>query len=121
EFIKSWQGQQGVNPYSGNRAPAGYPYHSIADALNFYTNLTGMRAVLWHQGESDNYLGTSFEQYAQQLSTLIQASRNSSGKNISWMVARVSKDKNRYYQPVIDAQNFVISNTGNVFAGPNTD
>ncbi len=121
EFISSWQGQQGVNPYSGNRAPAGYPYNSIADALNYYTNLTGMRAVLWHQGESDNYLSTSFEQYAQRLSTLIQASRNSSGKNISWMVARVSKDKNRYYQPVIDAQNFVISNTGNVFTGPNTD
>ena len=121
EFIKSWQGQQGTNPYSGNRAPAGYPYNSIADALHYYLNMTGLRAVLWHQGESDNYLNTSFETYTQDLSTMIQASRNSSGKNISWVIARVSKDQNRFYQPVIDAQNFVINHTGNVFPGPDTD
>jgi hypothetical protein len=37
------------------------------------------------------------------------------------MVARASKDPYRFYQTVIDAQNNVIQNNGNVFEGPNTD
>ncbi|WP_304235350.1 sialate O-acetylesterase [Jiulongibacter sediminis] len=121
EFVKSSNGEQGVNPYSYNRAPAGYPFNSITDAMHFYTNLTGLRAVLWHQGESDNYLGTGFEEYASNLNKIISDSKNRTGKETSWVVARVSKDQNRYYQPIIDAQNHVINLNGNVFAGPNTD
>ncbi len=121
QFAKSSDGAPGVNPYSYNQAPPGYPFGSIADALHFYTNLTGIRAILWHQGESDNYLSTGFNQYANDLLKVINDTKGKTGKDISWVVARVSKDANRTFQPIIDAQNFVINNHGNVFAGPNTD
>ncbi len=122
EFSKSIDKNiAGQNPYSGNFVPKGYPYGSISESLNYYTNLLGIRAILWHQGESDNYLSTSFSDYVQNLNTVINATNNSTGKDISWVVARVSKDAKRFYQPVIDAQNYIISNNGNVFAGPNTD
>ncbi|MGR3812267.1 sialate O-acetylesterase [Jiulongibacter sp. NS-SX5] len=121
EFVKSSQGERGVNPYSFNSAPNGYPFGSIEDALHYYTNLTGLRAILWHQGESDNYLNTSFESYASDLNKIISDTKTRTGKDITWMVARASKDASRFYQPVIDAQNHVININGNVFAGPNTD
>lgn len=121
EFVKSSQGGKGTNPYSYNQAPPGYPFGSITDALHYYTNLTGLRAILWHQGESDNYLSTGFQSYYNDLNHVISETNNRTGKNISWMVARVSKDQNRFYQPVIDAQNAVIANNSNVFPGPNTD
>lgn len=121
EFIKSSKGESGTNPYSHNQAPPGYPFGSVADALNYYTNLTGLRSILWHQGESDNFLNTSFESYSSDLSQIIKETNNSTGKSISWMVARVSKNQNRFYPTIVDAQNFVISSNTNVFPGPNTD
>ena len=93
----------------------------MTDALYYYTNLTGLRAILWHQGETDNYLNTSFESYVSDFSNLLNATKSQTGKDISWVVARASKDPNRYYQTVIDAQNYVIQSHGNVFEGPNTD
>lgn len=121
QFYKSARGQAGLNPYSGNSAPQGYPYSSISDALHYYINMLGVRAILWHQGESDNFLKTSSDQYRQKLQDVIYQSRNSSGKNISWVVARASKDQSGYWQPVVDGQNAVIQSTPNVFYGPNTD
>lgn len=121
QFYNSARGQAGRNPYSGNIAPQGYPYSSISDALHYYINMLGIRAVLWHQGESDNFLRTSSDEYRRKLQDVIYQSRNSSGKNISWVVARASKDRNGYWQPVIDGQNAVIQSTPNVFYGPNTD
>jgi hypothetical protein len=121
EFVKSSNGEKGTNPYSNNQSTPGYPFGSIMDALHYYTNLTGLRSVLWHQGESDNYLNTSFEAYSSDLTSLINKTKEQTGKNITWVIARVSKDRNRFYQPIIDAQNFVINNNPYVFAGPNTD
>ncbi|MFT4733709.1 MAG: hypothetical protein ACI9K1_000662 [Arcticibacterium sp.] len=121
EFIKSSKGESGINPYSYNQAPPGYPFGSVVDALNYYTNLTGLRSILWHQGESDNFLNTSFESYSSDLSQIINETNNRTGKNISWMVARVSKNQDRFYPTIVDAQNFVIGGNANVFPGPNTD
>lgn len=121
EFIKSAEGFQGTNPYSGNKAPAGYPYASMTDAIHYWTHMTGIRAILWHQGESDNYLNTSKDTYSSQLKRLIELSRNNSAKNISWVVARASKDPQGEDANIIAAQNDVINSTYNVFAGPNTD
>lgn len=121
QFVRSSYGESGINPYSQISAPAGYPFNSMSNALHYYTNLTGMRSVLWHQGETDNYLNTPKEVYVDQLKTLIQQTRNVTGKNISWMVSRASKDQTRYYPTVVEAQNTVISSTENVFFGPNTD
>jgi hypothetical protein len=63
QFEKSANGESGVNVYSQIRTRPGYPFGSMADALHYYTNMTGLRAILWHQGETDNYINTSFQSY----------------------------------------------------------
>lgn len=121
EFIKSAEGFQGTNPYSGNKAPAGYPYSSLTDVIHYWIHMTGIRAVLWHQGESDNFLNTPSDVYSSQLKRIIELSRFNTGKNLSWMVARASKDPDGDDSKIINAQNNVINSTYNVFEGPNTD
>jgi hypothetical protein len=115
--------------------PAGMPYGNLRLALNFYGAQFGVRAVLWHQGESDNWEESSRNSYGIWLKNVIEKSRLHSGKsNLAWVVARVSRTKgfnatySRIWQPVIDAQNDVVGiNSGSpnytpdTFAGPETD
>ncbi|WP_234736695.1 T9SS type A sorting domain-containing protein [Tellurirhabdus bombi] len=116
------EGGQAFNSYNGEPYGNGQPYTNLKTALRFYAHSLGMRAVLWHQGETDNFLNTNSGTYADNLRTIIQKSRDHSGKNISWVVARVSYDDFRGINPgVVAGQNQVISSVGNVFAGPNTD
>lgn len=107
---------------SGLPYPTGQPYSNLRIALQFYTHMLGIRAVLWHQGEADNFLRTSADSYASQLRTVIERSRQDTGKNIAWVVARASYDDVRGSNPtVLEGQNQVIRSVGNVFEGPNTD
>jgi hypothetical protein len=116
--------------------PKGIPYGHLRTALNFYIAQFGIRAVLWHQGETDNAFSTTRVDYATQLKNVIEKSRIHSNKpNLTWVVSRVSHFKGlglttaRTWQPVIDAQNDVIglngiSQTGyttKVVPGPETD
>lgn len=118
----------------GNPYPTGLPFGHLRLALNNYIAQQGYRAVLWHQGENDNFTENSRENYRNGLRSIINASRSLSGKdNLAWVVARVSRmtkdGVSRTWQPVIDAQNDVIGLNGsdqnlvlpNVFAGPETD
>lgn len=136
--VKNWresaEGIRTVNQYcsscpneSDRYLPDGIPYGNLKVVLNQLASLTGLRAVLWHQGESDSYpANTSSESYYGDLKAIIERSRADCGRNVSWMVARVSytPDENsagHTWQPIIEAQNQVIANVANVFAGPNTD
>ena len=136
--VKNWresaQNIRTINQYCANcpneadrYLPDGVPYGNLKVVLNQLASLTGLRAVLWHQGESDSYpANTPQDAYFNDLKTLIDISRADCGRNVSWVVARVSyaPDENgqgRTSQAVIDAQNQVIASVGNVFAGPNTD
>ncbi|QRR01120.1 T9SS type A sorting domain-containing protein [Dyadobacter sandarakinus] len=113
--------------------PAGMPFGHLRLALNYYVAQLGIRAVLWHQGETDNYLeqpgDDTFTRYASRLSGVIQATRNLTGKtDLAWMVARASRftvnGVNRVSANVIAAQNEVISNNAlypHVYPGPDTD
>jgi Carbohydrate esterase, sialic acid-specific acetylesterase len=117
--------------------PRGLPYGNLRAALHFYVAQFGVRAVLWHQGETDNLNNTSRNDYGIYLKNIIQKSRVHSGKpNLAWVVSKASRYKqppilpiSRIWQPVIDAQNDVIGNNGNaqpnytnlVFDGPATD
>ena len=117
--------------------PRGMPYGNLRATLNFYVAQFGVRAVLWHQGETDNLNNTSQNNYGIYLKNIIQKSRIHSGKaNLAWVVSKASRYKqpptlpiSRTWQPVIDAQNDVIGNNGNgvpnytnlVFDGPATD
>lgn len=125
-----------ATPYNFFYFPRGMPYGNLRAALNFYAAQFGVRAVLWHQGETDNFQTVSRDTYGNNLKTVITKSREHSGKsNLAWMVSKVSRfkgldiTKSRTWQPVIDAQNDVIGLNGNtqanyttqVFEGPSTD
>lgn len=118
---KSADGERGQDFYSGNFALPGYPYENLKKSLHYYANMFGVRSILWHQGETDNDKRTSTVKYRENLEYIISRSRRDTGKNINWMVCRVSRVKSGTYQPVIDAQNQIIQNVPNTFEGPDTD
>ena len=108
--------------------PSGMPFVNLRWVMQYYVPMTGLRAVLWEQGEADNLfannpsfsIGTAT--YADDLKSIIDANRNESGKNVSWMVALTSYDNTRGVNNSIrEGQKQVIKNTSNVFEGPDTD
>ncbi|CAG5012487.1 hypothetical protein DYBT9275_05186 [Dyadobacter sp. CECT 9275] len=124
--VKSWrEGITGTSfspyvplPYS----PSGMPYINLRWVMQYYVPITGVRAVLWEQGEAENLFPATTDEYASDLKAVIDASRNESGKNVSWMVALTSYDNaHGTNNNTIEGQKKVINNVANVFAGPNTD
>lgn len=105
-------------PYSNN-----LPYSNLRVALQYYANMLGVRAVLWHQGEADNLINTPFNSYLFDLQTVIGQSRKEYSSNLSWVIARASYGDfiGLRDEAVIMGQNQVIANTPNVFPGPDTD
>ncbi|WP_332369834.1 sialate O-acetylesterase [Spirosoma telluris] len=101
----------------------GQPYANLRQAIQFYSHMLGVRAILWHQGEAENFVHTSYESYVNDLGFIINRSRQDSNKNIAWMVARASYtgDSAGGRAEVIAAQNQVITSIPNVYAGPSTD
>lgn len=116
--------------------PRGLPYGNLRSSLRFYTAQFGLRAILWHQGETDNLYQTDRDTYGKKLKRLIEKSReHSNAPNLAWVVARATRFRglsiqySRVWQPVIDAQNDVLGINGqgqanylsNTFIGPATD
>ncbi|MBO0938035.1 T9SS type A sorting domain-containing protein [Fibrella sp. HMF5335] len=121
-WAESSQGKPTLSDYIPAYYQRGQPYASLQIALTSYVSLVGMRAILWHQGETDNAFSTSRSQYADRLNTLVKQSRINSGKNLSWVVARASYDDALKSNPnIIGAQNDVIAAGNGVYAGPNTE
>lgn len=97
-------------------AYSGELYSRLQAAL-FYTGAHGVRAVLWHQGESDDLMGVPMQTYVDNLQTVINASRVNAEWDVPWVVARASLFSSR----IINAQDEVIASTPGVFAGPSTN
>jgi hypothetical protein len=124
-----------VSPISafGYTFPAGMPFGHLRIALNYYIAQLGVRAVLWHQGETDNYLeqpgDNTYSRYISNLWDVITASRSLTGKsNLAWMLARASRfavnGATRVSGNVINAQNELIDNNTtypHIYQGPETD
>ncbi|QRR02571.1 sialate O-acetylesterase [Dyadobacter sandarakinus] len=113
----------GYSVYSGVPIePFGMPYNNLRMVLQRYTPITGLRGILWLQGEADNFTNTSPDSYAADLQAVIEAGRNESGKQIAWMVSLTSYDNLHGSDAgVLDGQRKVIRNVPAVFEGPNTD
>jgi hypothetical protein len=117
----------------GYTFPAGQPFGHLRRALNYYAAQLGVRAVLWHQGETDNYLeqpaDSTYNNYVSAMGDVINATRNLTGKNnLAWLVARASRftvgGVSRVSASVVNAQNEIINNDAaypHVYAGPETD
>ncbi len=107
---------------AGSTLPLGQPYGNLRSALRNYINMLGVRAVLWHQGEADNFTATPAGVYADNLRYVVNRSRQDCGKNVAWVIAKASYDDFRGSNPnVLAGQDQVIATVGNAFAGPNTD
>jgi len=80
------------------------PYTPFRNTLQMFNSIMGIRAVLWHQGETDaerkrpdTYPSQDFSYYQNALQTLIQQSRldfkdenNNSQTSLSWFISKVS-------------------------------
>jgi hypothetical protein len=126
--VRNWQesapdGGVAYGIINGEPYLARQPYINLKIALQFYANMLGVRAVLWHQGETDNLVNTEQSRYVNDLQFVINQTRQDYGRNVPWVVSRASYgDFIGGTDPgVIAAQNQVISGFQNVFAGPETD
>lgn len=112
-------------PFNGEffiKQEYGAPYRALENSVAVYASLTGLRAVLWHQGESDPNTdpGTYYNNI---LSVINKTRENSEYPALAWMIARVSKNPD-FHQNTKDGQNALInddSNLPHVYPGPDTD
>ncbi|MCX6219131.1 sialate O-acetylesterase [Spirosoma sp.] len=112
-----WQQSAAGNMGTGRNSAV---YRRMGAVLLHYVTRTGARAVLWHQGESD--LHSSTQTYFDNIKYVIEKSRQQlGGKPLAWSVSRASYIFGQTSPSVIAAQNQLISNVFNVFAGPATD
>ena len=97
-------------------------YRRLGAVLLHYVRRTGARAVLWHQGESDQLLNTGTQAYFDNIRFVIDKSRQQlNSAALPWVVARASYINGQTSASVIAAQNRLISDVPAVFAGPATD
>ncbi len=126
--------------------PKGMPYGNLRIALRYYCSLQGLRAILWHQGETDNIpLFLEREEYRRLLQSLVDKTRTDTKRYPAWVLARASRasqgDGTCYQncngdQACRDKCPFIFSNSdkvtggqtdiinsfnNNVYAGPFTD
>ncbi|GGD50490.1 hypothetical protein GCM10011514_13410 [Emticicia aquatilis] len=106
---------------------SGVPYSGFERILNYYASVFGARAVLWHQGETDNYIQIAENAYTSNVNYIINKSRSEIG-NVPWVISRASVfDKNanggagNSNSSVINAQNSLINSGNKIFPGPYTD
>ena len=126
---ENWSKSAQGLPYYGEswkRQDLGAPYRALENSVAYYGSLTGLRGVLWHQGESD--AETFFVPYYENIRNVIYKTReNTEHNSLAWVVARASRNPDPHDGPII-GQNTLISGFNssypavpNVFAGPNTD
>lgn len=103
--------------------PGGNLYGRLQEALAALRN-HGLRAVLWHQGETDHVTGTSTAEYAERLQAVISQTRADADFDVPWGVALASfvpQVEPPVSEAVIQGQRQVIATDPNVFEGPATD
>ncbi|MDB5241608.1 MAG: hypothetical protein JWP57_2233, partial [Spirosoma sp.] len=126
-IIRNWKesanGMTTLKWFNSQPFPPGMPYANLVIALRYYCSLQGLRAVLWQQGENDNYpLNSSRQDYSNDMQYIVNKTRSDTQRYPAWVLARSSYNSNRVSQDIIQAQNDVINTyNNNVFAGPFTD
>ena len=94
--------------------------------LQFYKNILGFRAVLWHQGESDayqNHFGSPDKRidYYGNMRRIIEPSRKQAGGDLAWVISQATFIYDITDSVVIESQRKLAKDIPNVFPGPYTD
>ena len=117
-FISVGVGGSEVNSW----VPGNENNKKIEMALSFVRN-TGVKAFLWHQGESDSRDKTSKEVYKERMIKVIESSWKCFGDEIPWFIAIVSffvESNEETEKKISDAQK-EICNGKTILQGPTTD
>ena len=115
QFCSSYEENEGRS-YS-----VGMPYSNFKRGLNYYNSMFGARSILWHQGESDKYLGVSAAIYQSNLTYVIDKSRADFASNLPWVLARASYTDNDSSSVITGAQTNLVNRNQQIFPGPYTD
>ncbi|RFS14812.1 NPCBM/NEW2 domain-containing protein [Emticicia sp. C21] len=103
----------------------GVPYSGLKRVMNYYASTFGVRAILWHHGETDNFINTLGSEYQSNVSYVINKSRNDFGSQIPWVISKATLfNTNETQADIRVAQQNLGTDTGNlgkVFSGPDTD
>lgn len=97
-------------------------YKNLASCVRAFGK-DGVRAVLWHQGESDTLVRTSAETYCERIKTIVAALTKDAGYPLPWLVAQASFHPGSQapaQTEVAKGQQLLWSETG-CFEGPVTD
>lgn len=116
--------EQFCNSYEENEGRSysvGMPYSNFKRGLNYYNSMFGARSILWHQGESDKYLGVSAAIYQSNLTYVIDKSRADFASNLPWVLARASYTDNDSSSVITGAQTNLVNRNQQIFPGPYTD
>lgn len=82
----------------------------------------GIRAILWHQGESDMNVKTPAETYRDRLKAIIESLNKDAGYDITWFVAQASSPTGAGEPPTEVAKGQqLLWKEGVAKQGPNTD
>jgi eukaryotic-like serine/threonine-protein kinase len=81
----------------------------------------GIRAILWHQGESDMNVKTPAETYRDRLKTVIESLNKDAGSNITWFVAQASSPNTSGEPTEVAKGQQLLWKEGVAKQGPNTD
>ena len=124
-WSNSAKGIPARNIFNSTIWPFLQPYSNLRNTLQYYNSQFGIRAVLWHHGESDAVpLYTPMETYRQDIQYLIDRSRLDFGRNITWVIARssITPAGPKPSADIIQAQTLLAKTPdNNVWQGPNTD
>jgi len=135
--IRNWsESSRGIlteNPWvNGLYYQAGYPYMNLKKVAEIYGKKNGIRAVLWHNGETDSNQKMLPSVYKSHLKELISNFRKDIGDDIPWVIAQASFYATRldngtcvvdYNSQIADAQLEFLSDSNlmQLFQGPSTD
>ena len=116
-WYDSMKGKDFTSQFGSHIKFIGSPYAIIERTLTNYVSRTGIRAMLWQQGESDVYTPASL--YISRMEEIIAQTSINIDDNLSWIMARSSRSPN--ITQIAGAQTQLIENLPNVYPGPNTD
>ncbi len=121
-FLVMALGNSKVNEYRSDANRLFYIVFISDGVKSFPPN--GFKAFLWHQGERDANIATSFADYKSDLESMISGSRADAGWNIPWYIAEAayqSSSNLSQEETIKAAQRSVAADDPFTFLGASTD